>query len=60
MLWNPPAISKGGKQYGGQLKLDDNLYSSVEVVIKYWPDQVTMPNFVLPKNIDQRTLIDSD
>lgn len=60
VLWNPPAISKGGKQYGGQLKLDDNLYSSVEVVIKYWPDQVTMPNFVLPKNIDQRTLVDSD
>jgi hypothetical protein len=58
--WEPPRISKGGKQYGGQLKLDDDLYSSVEVVIKYWPDQVTMPNFVLPKGIDQRTLVASD
>jgi Phage tail baseplate hub (GPD) len=58
--WEPPRISKGGKQYGGQLKLDDDVYSSVEVAIKYWPDQVTMPNFVLPKGIDQRTLVASD
>lgn len=58
--WEPPRISDRGRRYGGQLKLDDDLYSQAEVQIQYWPDQVSMPNFVLPKSIDQRTLAAGD
>jgi hypothetical protein len=56
--WEAPRISTkdGTLRYGGQLKLNDTYYSSAEVEISYWPDQKTMPNFVLPKKIDQRTL----
>ena len=58
--WEPPRISDGGRRYGGQLKLDDDLYSQAEVQIQYWPDQASMPNFVLPKALDQRTLVAGD
>jgi len=49
--WEPPAIRQSGERgvrYGGQLKLDDDLYSEAQVQISYWPDQQSMPNFVLP------------
>lgn len=58
--WEPPRISDGGKRYGGQLKLNDALFSSVEIDIKYWPDQQNMPNLVLPAAGEQRTLVASD
>jgi hypothetical protein len=59
--WAPPAIRSGAAlSYNGHLKLDDAIYSSAEVEIQYWPDQKTMPNFVLPKALDQRTLTAKD
>jgi hypothetical protein len=58
--WQPPRIEGGGKQYGGQLKVDDSLYSSAEVELRYWPNQTSMPNFVLPKALEQRLLVASD
>ena len=58
--WEAPRISKDGKRYGGQLKLNDNVYSSAEVEIKYWPDQQNMPSLVLPAASEQRTLVGSD
>ena len=58
--WEAPRISKDGKRYGGQLKLNDNVYSSAEVEIKYWPDQQNMPNLILHATQDRRTLVGSD
>ena len=49
--WEPPAIRQSGDRglrYGGQLKLDDAQYQQAQVQISYWPNQQTMPNFVLP------------
>lgn len=42
--------------YGGRMKIDDTLYQQAQVEIQYWPDPQDMPNFVLPKALDQRTL----
>jgi len=58
--WEPPRISDAGKRYGGQLKLDDSVYSGAEVDIKYWPDSERMPSFVLPRASEQRTLTAAD
>jgi hypothetical protein len=56
--WEPPAIrnSERGLRYGGQLKLDDDLYQQAQVQISYWPNQQTMPDFVLPE-AGQRMLV---
>ncbi|WP_375769196.1 hypothetical protein NR798_47265 [Archangium gephyra] len=60
--WAPPAISSGasGLSYGGQLKLDDAQFHSAEVEVRYWPNAQTMPNFVLPKEVEKRTAVASD
>lgn len=58
--WSPPRISDGGKRFSGQMKLNDDIYRSAEVEIKYWPDQANLPNLVLPMASEQRTLIGSD
>jgi hypothetical protein len=56
-VWDaPPQIDDGGRQFRGVAKVDGSVYSSGEVEIKYWPDAKTMPEFVLPKVLDQRTL----
>lgn len=60
--WESPAIrlEESGLRYGGKLLLDDSIYDKAEVEIAYWPNPRTMPNFVLPKESDKRTLVDSD
>ncbi|MFT3721578.1 T6SS effector BTH_I2691 family protein [Pseudorhodoferax sp.] len=59
-LWTtPPRIETGGRSYGGRMKIDDNQYQKAQIDIQYWPDQRSMPGFVLPKTLDQRTLTDS-
>ena len=49
--WQPPKIRESadrGLRYGGQLKIDDDMYQQAQVEISYWPDQTNMPDFVLP------------
>jgi hypothetical protein len=57
--WEVPAIRSSGERslrYGGQLKIDDSLYQQAQVQISYWPNQQTMPDFVLPEG-SQRMLV---
>ena len=60
-LWSPaPAIDPGGREYYGELKVNDSVYASAEVDIKYFPDTLTMPSLVLPAAGEQRLLIAGD
>jgi hypothetical protein len=57
--WEPPAIRSSGERslrYGGQLKIDDGQYQQAQVQISFWPNQQTMPDFVLPE-AGQRMLV---
>jgi hypothetical protein len=56
--WEPPAIrTKDGRlSYGGQLKVDDDIYNQAQVELSYWPDQKGMPDFILPE-ASQRMLV---
>ena len=57
--WEPAAIrpsTERGLRYGGQLKVDDDIYQEAQVQISYWPNQQTMPDFVLPE-ANQRMLV---
>jgi hypothetical protein len=60
-LWMVPArIDSGGKEYRGELKINDGVYESAEVEIKYFPDTLNMPGLVLPAAGEQRLLSAGD
>ena len=60
-LWMVPArIDSGGKEYRGELKINDSVYESAEVEIKYYPDTLNMPGLVLPAVGEQRLLSAGD
>mgnify|MGYP001562893719 FL=1 len=56
----PARIDNGGKEYRGELKVNDSVYSSAEVEIKYYPDTLNMPGLVLPAAGEQRLLSAGD
>ena len=60
-FWLVPAgIDDGGKEYRGEIKINDSVYESAEVEIKYYPDTLNMPGLVLPAAGEQRLLSAGD